>query len=223
MTRTAKQARSVKKSILPIAACLFLAPVAAYAHPHIFAEARMEIIEGDGGGIQEVRNIWRFDEMFSSSVVLDFDKNSDLKLDEAELAEIGAVVLESLADYSYYTFITSEGKDVPLGKPEAIHVTYDNGQILMFFSLKPQAPLAVKGKLSFGAWDPTMYTAIDFANDTDLVTEGKDIKACTRKVVRPDPDEVMAQNQDNLTDAFFNDPAGTDMTKLFATRLEVAC
>ncbi|POO48383.1 ABC transporter substrate-binding protein, partial [Agrobacterium rosae] len=27
----------------------------------------------------------------------------------------------------------------------------------------------------------------------------------------------------NLTDAFFNDPTGTDMTKLFATRLELKC
>ncbi|MBO9629966.1 MAG: DUF1007 domain-containing protein, partial [Shinella sp.] len=36
-------------------------------------------------------------------------------------------------------------------------------------------------------------------------------------------DEVLAQNQDKLTDAFFNDPTGTDMTKLFATRLEVTC
>jgi ABC-type uncharacterized transport system substrate-binding protein len=213
----------VKKFLLPIAASLSLLPVAADAHPHIFAEARMEIIEGPDGTIQEVRNIWRFDEMFSSSVVLDFDKNSDLKLDEAELAEIGSTVVESLADYSYYTFITSGGKDVALTKPDTIHVTYQDNQILMFFSLKPQAPLPIKGKLSFGSWDPTMYTAIDFANDTDLVTEGKDINACKRSVVRPDPDEVMAQNQDNLTEAFFNDPAGTDMTKLFATRLEVAC
>ncbi|MGO6905205.1 DUF1007 domain-containing protein, partial [Rhizobium ruizarguesonis] len=26
-----------------------------------------------------------------------------------------------------------------------------------------------------------------------------------------------------LTDAFFNDPTGTNMSKLFATRLEVTC
>jgi len=41
--------------------------------------------------------------------------------------------------------------------------------------------------------------------------------------VRPDPDEIIAQNQSSLTDAFFNDPTGTDMTKLFATRLELQC
>ncbi|QCM07947.1 DUF1007 family protein [Agrobacterium tumefaciens] len=215
--------RIMKRRFLLLAAGLTSVPVAAVAHPHIFAEARMEIVEGPNGTIQEVRNIWRFDEMFSASVVMDYDKNSDLKLDKDELAEIGNTVLESLAEYSYYTFITADSKPVAFGKPEAIHVDYRDNQILMFFSVKPTKPLAIKGKLSFGAWDPTMYTAIDFAKDADLATEGKDLNACKHHVVRPDPDEVLAQNQSTLTDAFFNDPTGTDMTKMFATRLEVTC
>jgi ABC-type uncharacterized transport system substrate-binding protein len=41
--------------------------------------------------------------------------------------------------------------------------------------------------------------------------------------VRPDPDDVISQNNASLTDAFFNDPTGTDMSKLFATRLELTC
>jgi len=46
---------------------------------------------------------------------------------------------------------------------------------------------------------------------------------CTRSVVRPDPDEILAQNQSTLTDAFFNDPSGNNMSKIFATRLELSC
>jgi len=46
---------------------------------------------------------------------------------------------------------------------------------------------------------------------------------CTSSVVRPDPDEAIAQNQQTLTDAFFNDPTGNDMSKIFATRLELTC
>ncbi|WP_320198141.1 DUF1007 family protein [Agrobacterium sp. rho-13.3] len=215
----------MKNALLPLAVSLSacLAPMTAFAHPHIFAEARMEIIEGADGNLEEVRNIWRFDEMFSASVVLDYDKNSDAKLDKEELAEIGNTVHESLAEFSYYTFITQNGKPVDLGKPDAIHVDYKDNQILMFFSMKPQKPLPIKGLLSFGAWDPTMYTAIDFAKDTDLVVKGSHLAACKHKVIRPNPDEIISQNQNNLTDAFFNDPTGTDMTKLFATRLELTC
>ncbi len=213
----------MKKLLLPLAASACLTPVAALAHPHIFAEARMEIIEGADGNVQEVRNIWRFDEMFSASVVMDYDKNSDAKLEKDELADIGNTVHESLAEFNYYTSITQNGKPVDFGKPDAIHVDYKDGQILMFFSVKPQKPLAAKGTLTFGAWDPTMYTAIDFANDSDIVIKGTHLAACKHKVIRPDPDEVLSQNQSSLTDAFFNDPTGTDMTKMFATRMELTC
>jgi ABC-type uncharacterized transport system substrate-binding protein len=47
--------------------------------------------------------------------------------------------------------------------------------------------------------------------------------SCTRTVIRPDPDTAIAQNQQTLTDAFFNDPTGTDMSKIFATKLELTC
>ena len=40
---------------------------------------------------------------------------------------------------------------------------------------------------------------------------------------RPQKSIGIAQNQSNLTDAFFNDPAGTDLSKIFATKLELTC
>ncbi|MEC9463046.1 MAG: DUF1007 family protein, partial [Pseudomonadota bacterium] len=50
----------------------------ALSHPHIFAEARVEIVAADDGTLKELRNVWRFDDIFSSSVLMDFDKNTDL-------------------------------------------------------------------------------------------------------------------------------------------------
>jgi ABC-type uncharacterized transport system substrate-binding protein len=208
---------------LLVAGAALVAPAAAIAHPHIFAEARLEVVAGEDGTVSELRNVWRFDEMFSSSVVMDFDKNSNSALDPDELAEVGKTVLESLEEFSYYTTITEDGKTIKVGKPDAINVDYKDGQLLMFFSVKPGEAMPLKGKLTFGVYDPTMYAAMDFASDDDLVAVGDKFSACKRTVVRPDPDEVLAQNQDTLTEAFFNDPAGTDMSKLFATRLEMTC
>ncbi|MDR6757931.1 ABC-type uncharacterized transport system substrate-binding protein [Mycoplana sp. BE70] len=213
----------MKSTALLFAGAVWLLPAVALAHPHIFAEARLEVVAGDDGTIAELRNVWRFDEMFSSSVVLEFDKNSNLKLDADELAEVGQTVLESLEEFSYYTSITEDGRTIKVAKPEAINVDFQDGQLLMFFKVSPGEALALKGKLTFGVYDPTMYAAMDFATDGDLVVVGEKFAACKHEVVRPDPDEVLAQNQGTLTDAFWNDPAGTDMTKLFATRLEVTC
>lgn len=210
------------KTFLPLATLLAVAPTAASAHPHVFADARLEIVAGKDGSIETLHNVWRFDEMFSSQVMLDFDKNTNLVLDPEELAEVGATVLASLEEFGYYTTLTQDGKPVAVSKPEAIHVDWKDGQLLMFFALKPAAPMPLKGKLTFGVYDPTMYAAMDFPTDGDLVLMG-DFKTCTHSVVRPDPDQVIAENKSTLTDAFFEDPTGTDMSKLFATRMEVTC
>ncbi len=213
----------MKTKLTILAAALFFVPSLAIAHPHIFAEARLEIVSDEKNEISELRNVWRFDELFSSSVVLDFDKNANAQLDPEELAEVGKTVLDSLQEYDYYTTIFDNGKNVKVQKPAEIHADYKDGQLLLFFSVKPAEPIALKGKMSFGVYDPSMYTAMDFPTDGDLALIGDKVNACEHKVVRPDPDEVLAQNQGSLTDAFFNDPTGTDMSKMFATRMELTC
>jgi len=210
------------KKLLPLAAILAALPNAARAHPHVFADARLEVVAGSDGHIAELHNVWRFDEVFSSSVLMDFDKNTNLLLDPPELEEIGKTVLSSLQEFNYYTSLTVDGKLVGVARPDVINVDYKDGQILMFFAVKPAAPMPLKGKLTFGVYDPTLYASIDFPTDQDLVLMG-DFKTCTHAVVRPDADTVIAENKSTLTDAFFTDPTGTDMTKLFATRMEVTC
>ncbi len=208
---------------LPLLALAALLPSLAMAHPHVFAEARLEVVSDDQGNIGELRNIWRFDEMFSSGVLIDFDANKNLKLDPDEAATVGQTVKDSLAEHGYYMHITANGKEVAVSPPETINVLHQDGKLLMFFIVKPAEPVALKGRIQLGVWDPTFYASIDFLKDEDMVTEGKAFAACKRSVVRPDPDEVMQQNQDKLTAAFFDDPAGTDLSKMFSVQLELSC
>ncbi len=213
----------MKISTFLTAGFLALAPATAFAHPHIFVEARLEVVAGDDGNVAEFRNVWRFDEVFTSSVVMDFDKNTDLKLEPNELAEVGKTVKESLVDYDYYMNLTMNGKNVTVQKPDIIHVDYRDGQLLMFFAVKPAETMPLKGTLTFGVYDPTLYTSIDFPSDKEMLLVGDGFKSCKHQVVRPDADQVISQNKQSLTDAFFNDPTGTNMSKLFATKLEVTC
>lgn len=199
------------------------APGYALAHPHIFINAKADIVAGAGSNVAEIRNTWVFDEVFSSSVLLDFDKNGDNALDATELSAVGETVRKSMADYSYYTNLLQNGAKVPVSQPDVIHVSYSGGKITMEFAVKPAKPMPLKGKLIFGIYDETLYTAVDFAEDSDIKTSGKGFESCKRVVVRPDPDQIIAQNQATLTDMFFNDPTGTNRSLLAATRLEVTC
>ncbi len=193
----------------------------ADAHPHVFAEARLEVAVKDGN-VEALRHVWRFDDLFSSTVLFEFDQNRDLKLDHEELEMVGSVIHESLAEFGYFQFVTADGKDIAMNAPESIVAMFENQQLMIVFESRPAEVLALDGDLHFGVYDPTFYTAIDFYDDDNLVVVAMP-EACAKKVVRPDPDEALAMNQQSLTDAFFNDPGGVDMSKLFATRLELTC
>lgn len=214
----------IKKLIaLGLAGSIALVPLPAGAHPHIFVDASFEAIAGADGNLVELRDTWHFDEVFSSSVLLDFDKNNNSTLDPAELEAVAKTVRTSLAKYNYYTSITVNGKPVPLAMPDVIHASYANDSLTLQFSQKPVHSTAMKGLIVFGMYDTTLYTALDFATDDDLKTSGAGFASCKRKVVRPGSKEILAENQAMLTTLFFNDPSGTDYSQLVATRLEVRC
>ncbi|MGU3400519.1 DUF1007 family protein [Brucellaceae bacterium D45D] len=200
------------------------APVTAHAHPHVFAEARLEVSVAPDGTVEKLAHVWRFDDVFSSTVLMEFDKNGDLKLDDKELIDLGHVINESIAEFKYFQTVEQDGKDVEMARPSDLAALFTDNRLLIVFTSKPAKPLklAPGHKTSFGIYDPTFYTAIDYVNDSDLVVKGLP-KDCKSSVVRPDPDEAIAQNQMSLTEAFFNDPSGNDLSKIFATRLEISC
>lgn len=194
----------------------------AWVHPHVFAEARLDVMLGADQKVTALRHLWRFDDLFSSTVLVEFDANKDLRLDEAELEEVGSVVHQSLSEFNYFQIVTQDGKDVKMIPPERLIATLEDNQLIILFESKLSEPTALKGKLDFGVYDPTFYTAIEFIDDANMAAENLP-SGCTRTVVRPDADEAIAANQSTLTEAFFNDPEGTDLSKIFATKLELTC
>jgi ABC-type uncharacterized transport system substrate-binding protein len=191
-------------------------------HPHVFAEARLDVMLNPDKTVKSLRHLWRFDDLFSSTVLMEFDKNADLKLDDAELQDVSNTVYSSLAEYDYFQLVTADGKDVSMKPPPMLIANYEADQLIILFESEPKEPLKLEGKVDFGIYDPTFYTAIDFVEDENMAVNDLP-PTCKRSVIRPDPDEAIAQNQSNLTDAFFNDPSGTDLSKIFATRLELDC
>ena len=206
---------------LALAAGLFATPPAVEAHPHIWAEARLELAITDGK-LTGLRHVWRFDDIFSSTVLLEFDKNADNKLDDAELAEVGDTVRGSISEYDYFQLVQHDGKDVAMKAPEVVIADFKDNRLILLFESETTAPLPLGGKITAAVYDPTFYTAIDYVNDEDLASENLPA-VCTRAVVRPDPDEILAQNSKNLTEAFYETTDMSKLTGIFATRLELTC
>ncbi len=214
--------RPASIATLVAAAAFALLPPQAHAHPHVFADASLEVAVAPDGTVEALGHVWRFDDLFSSTVLLEFDKNQDLKLDAAELEEVAGVVHGSLAEFGYFQMVVANGKDVAMRAPDRLVATFENEQLVIMFRSEPAEPLKLTGKVDFGIYDPTFYTAIDFVEDEMMMVDNLP-GTCSRTVIRPDPDEALAQNQQTLTEAFFEDPSNNDYSKLFATRLELDC
>ncbi len=194
----------------------------AAAHPHVFAEARLEIGVDAARKVEWLRHVWRFDDLFSSTVLFEFDADKDLKLSTEELETVGSVVHESLSEFNYFQMVTSGGRNVDMQAPDRLIANFEDNVLVIAFETRPADTLGLEEAVDFGVYDPTFYTAIDFYEDEMMSVAGKP-DDCTATVVRPDADEALAMNQESLTDAFFNEPGGVDYSRLFATRLELRC
>jgi ABC-type uncharacterized transport system substrate-binding protein len=203
-------------------AAVFASAGVADAHPHVFADARLDVVVNSDGTVKALKHAWIFDDVFSATVIIDFDKNGDNKMEPNEILAVEKTIHESLAEYGYFQLVTVNGVDVKMVPPPAIHASFKGQQMTVKFESVPAKPLKLAGTVDFGIYDPTFYTAIDFREDGDMRVD-KLPANCSRTVIRPDPDTAIAQNQKTLTDAFFNDPTGTDFSKLVATKLELDC
>jgi ABC-type uncharacterized transport system substrate-binding protein len=211
------------RHLRPAFACLLaLAPAPqALAHPHVFAETRTEVI-GKEGKLASLRHVWRFDEFFSATVLLEFDKDADGKLNAEETTAVEDTIKRSTAEFNFFQNVYDNGREVGMTVPGKMNVAFEGQQMLLIFESVPGRDIALSGELTFGIFDPTFYTALDFINDTDLSAQGFP-GSCTLKIVRPDAEAAIAENEGSLTEQFFDPSDPVDYSQLFATRLEAKC
>ena len=100
---------------------------------------------------------------------------------------------------------------------------YENDQLIILFESEPKEPLKLDGQGRFRRLRPDLLHRDRLHRGREHGGRRTCRRAARAAVIRPDPDEAIAQNQATLTDAFFNDPTGTDLSKIFATRLELNC
>lgn len=203
-------------------AALAASTIPSGAHPHVFAEARLEVISTDKGTIERLRHVWRFDDLFTTTVILEFDADANGELDDTEIDNLTAVITDSISEFNYFLTLTSAGKDFTFEPVDDMRALFEDGQMILFFTSVPDGEVQLADQPAISVYDPTFYTSIEFYDD-DAMALTQAPTGCGFKMVVPDVDAVLEENQSTLTEDFFNDPANNDYSKIFATRMEISC
>jgi ABC-type uncharacterized transport system substrate-binding protein len=144
-----------------LAAAIGLARPAA-AHPHVWIDARAEVVFDGNGRVIAIRHVWTFDEAYSAFATTGLDANRDGRFSREELADLAKVNVESLEEFEYFTFLKSAGRKVKLGKPVDYWLEHADSKLTFHFTL-PLARPAEGRTVSLEIADPTYFVSFEFA------------------------------------------------------------
>jgi len=201
--------------IIAVLACLWTLP--ALAHPHVWVKAAAEVIYAADGRVTGVKHRWSFDEAYSSFATQGLGKNGKPPTRE-DLADLAKLNTESLVEFDYFTVMRVDGRKQLFGAPRDYRLDYENGTLVLTFTLPLTAPAKASRALGLEVYDPTWFVSFTFV-ETDAV---KARDGCSVTVTRPKPPETM-QTQ-SLSESFFSSLSpNSDFGLQFANRAVIAC
>lgn len=198
----------------------------AFAHPHVWATVRSEIVLSGNHQITGIRQHWTFDEFYTAMAIQGLDTNKDGVYSKEELAPLAKLNVESLKDFDYFTFVHFDGEDDKLLKlkpPVDYWVDYDKNVLTLHFTLPLEAPVDTHGKpVAVDVYDPSFFVAFGFASKNPVELAGADTKGCNAKIVLPDP-ETTADTK-ALSESFFTQLGpNSNFGSQFAQTVLVSC
>lgn len=154
-----------KLFVIPILAVMIisLAHNTAWVHPHVFMVQRIGFLF-DEKGLAGFKMQWKFDEMFSSMITEDYDKNKNNHLEENEVAEIKKNAFSYLSNYNYFSFVKIDKKPFEVKYVKKFSARIEKNKLMYEFIIPCHVSAARQKKhISIATYDPSYYSAIFFA------------------------------------------------------------
>ncbi len=182
---------------------------------------------GDGhGDLTAVRTAWVFDEVFSSSLLFDFDENADGKLEDDELKKVAGTVLGSAKEYHFFTFLKDAGVPVALSAPDRFRARFENGHLVILTQMHPEKPVKLaSADLTLSIYDPSYYVSFDVGrNDQVKLTDMPASCHASLDATKPSQDATAWMKQVAGLGTSQSIPAdGINYAELLSTRVVLDC
>lgn len=204
-----------------VAATLALATDPVSAHPHVWVNARAEILFGPDGKVTAIRHSWTFDEAYTAYVTQGLDKNNDGKLSSDELQGLADENTGSLSEFDYFTFVKAGGKKQAFDPPREPRMVMEKNQVTLTYLLPLKAPVSASGVFAIEITDPSFFVYFALADGTPIILKDAP-QGCATNVERAKTLDTATQQM--LSDeGLFQTPAGANIGLQYANRAIVAC
>jgi ABC-type uncharacterized transport system substrate-binding protein len=144
---------------------LFIVTAPLFAHPHVFIDNSFDFIFDDES-LRGIEVTWVFDEMFSASIIMDYDANKNRIFEEKESQAVERGAFSNLKNYDYFLHIDIDGKNFTIKTVNdfTAEIT-DNRMVYHFF-----IPLKVGARPTYrvvdaGCWDRDYFCDVKYTND----------------------------------------------------------
>lgn len=170
-----------------------LAAGPASAHPHVFIDAKADVVFDDQGRITAIRNVWRFDDAYSAFASQGLDTNGDGQFSVEELKPLADINVESMKDFAYFTFLAAGDRDIDFGTPTEYWLQSDGGLLTLYFTLPTKEPVEIRSlPAQLDVYDPTYYVAFSFVEESPVSLENAPA-GCAMEILKPkDLDPAVA-------------------------------
>lgn len=147
------------------------------AHPHVFIESSFDIKIGSQG-IENVMMTWEFDEIFSETILLDYDKNQNRMIDADEVKQIYSTAFVNTKNYNYFLDVRLAGKQVIIDSVYDFNAYMKENNLCYQFNFKlPDASKSISHQIVMMSYDPSYYIMVEtspvhglkISNDSSLV------------------------------------------------------
>jgi len=133
----------------------------ANAHPHVWIEAKSQLVLNAEGKVSAITIEWQFDEYYTASAIQGLDTNKNGKYEPKELQALAAENIEALKEFSYFTKIKANGKPIKSGAVTAFRSEHKKGLLHLIFTLPLNTPINVRHTaLTFLMYDPSFYISV---------------------------------------------------------------
>jgi len=146
---------------------------AAYSHPHVFIDTKVQIrfsVVGLSGFIVE----WVFDDMFSSTIIADYDGNRNGTFESDETAAVQDGAFSNLRHYNYFILlVASNNEELEIENVRDFKAEITQGKVQYAFYVPLEIEAEVQEKeIKIGVFDNTYFCDVAYANDSPVTING---------------------------------------------------